>query len=68
MMCNRHIHTGKWYIYVFCWGVRTSKLKILGLILLAALKIKWFEPSGISNLFGVIVQVRVVLRKTVVGD
>ena len=29
---------------------------------------KWFEPRGISYLFGVIVQVRIVFRKTVVGD
>ena len=29
---------------------------------------KWFEPRGISYLFGVIVRVKVVFRKTVVGD
>ena len=29
---------------------------------------KWFEPRGISYLFSVIVQVRVVFKKTVVGD
>ena len=29
---------------------------------------KWFEPRGIGYLFGVIVQVKVVFRKTVVGD
>ena len=29
---------------------------------------KWFEPRGISYLFGVIVQVKVVFRKTVAGD
>ena len=29
---------------------------------------KWFEPRGISYFFGVIVRVRVVFRKTVVGD
>ena len=30
--------------------------------------VKWFEPWGISYLFRVIVQVKVVFRKTVVGD
>ena len=29
---------------------------------------KWFEHRDISNLFGVIVRVKVVFRKTVVGD
>ena len=29
---------------------------------------KWFEPKAISYLFGVIVQAKVVFRKTVVGD
>ena len=29
---------------------------------------KWFEPRGISYLFGVSVRVRVVFRKTVVGS
>ena len=29
---------------------------------------KWFEPRGISYLFGVIIWVKVVFRKTVVGD
>ena len=29
---------------------------------------KWFEPRGISYLFSVMVRVRVVFRKTVVGD
>ena len=29
---------------------------------------KWFEPRDISYLFGVIVRVKVVFRKTVVGD
>ena len=29
---------------------------------------KWFEPRGISYLFGMIIQVKVVFRKTVVGD
>ena len=29
---------------------------------------KWFEPRGISYLFGEVVQVRLVFRKTVVGD
>ena len=29
---------------------------------------KWFEPRGISYLCGVLVRVRVVFRKTVVGD
>ena len=29
---------------------------------------KWFEPRGISYWFVVIVRVRVVFRKTVVGD
>ena len=29
---------------------------------------RWFEPRGISYLFGVIVQMKVVFRKTVVGD
>ena len=29
---------------------------------------EWFEPRGISYLFGVIVRVKVVFRKTVVGD
>ena len=28
---------------------------------------KWFEPRGISYLFGMIVQEKVVFRKTVVG-
>ena len=29
---------------------------------------KWSEPRGISYLFGVIVRVKVVFRKTIVGD
>ena len=29
---------------------------------------EWFEARGVGYLFGVIVQVRVVFRKTVVGD
>ena len=29
---------------------------------------KWFEPRGICYLFGMIIRVRVVFRKTVVGD
>ena len=29
---------------------------------------EWFEPRGISYLFGVIIWVRVVFRRTVVGD
>ena len=29
---------------------------------------KWFEPRGISYLFGVIVWVKAVFRKIVVGD
>ena len=29
---------------------------------------EWFEPRGISYLFGVIVRVKVVFRKTVGGD
>ena len=29
---------------------------------------KWFEARGISYLFGAIVRVKVVSRKTVVGD
>jgi len=29
---------------------------------------KWFEPRSISSSYVVIVQVRVVLKRTVVGD
>ena len=29
---------------------------------------KWFEPRSISSSYSVIVRVRVVLRRTVVGD
>ena len=29
---------------------------------------EWFEPRSLSRLFGLIVRVRVVLRRTVVGD
>ena len=29
---------------------------------------KWFQPRGISYLFGMIVRVKVVFRKTGVGD
>ena len=29
---------------------------------------KWFEPRSISSLYSLIVQVRVVLKRTVVGD
>ena len=29
---------------------------------------KWFEPRSLSRLCGLIVRVRVVLRRTVVGD
>ena len=29
---------------------------------------KWFEPGSISSSYSVIVRVRVVLKRTVVGD
>jgi len=34
----------------------------------SALHSKWFEPRSISSSYGVIVRVRVVLKRTVVGD
>ena len=37
-------------------------------MLICLLSGKWYEPRGISYLFGMIVQVRVVFGKTVVGD
>ena len=52
-------------LYIHCAGIHINlfvmylNLKWCG---------KWFEPRDLSYLFGVIVQVRVVFRKTVVGD
>ena len=44
-------------------------LMVLFVLLLKRVRFgKWFEPRGISYRFSVIVQVRVVFRKTVVGD
>ena len=56
------------YIPIYIYQVYHSKDWILSNKLQKKHFGKWFEPRGISYLFGVIVRVKVIFRKTVVGD